>query len=91
MSLTYTPFADTPAVAALSRDLHMNVPDHERVFSGISGIALIGAALSRSGAGRWLFLLAGAALLRRGWTGHCAVYQSANVDRRHGSPLIPAE
>jgi uncharacterized membrane protein len=91
MSLTYSPFAETPAVAEIAEDLRMNLPDSERIASGIFGVALAGAALSRVGPARWLLLIAGAALFRRGFTGRCPAYSQIGLDRRHASSGVPGD
>ena len=83
MSLTYQPFAEIPQVEILRTDLRMNVPDSERIFSGILGAGAIAASLPRSGAARWVLLAAGAALIARAWSGRCLCYEAQGVDRRH--------
>ena len=89
MSLTYQPFAQTPDVDRLSRDLQMNLPDGERVASGVLGLGLAAAALARAGFARWALLLPGGALLRRSLSGHCPLYQHLDLDRRHGRSGVP--
>jgi uncharacterized membrane protein len=89
MSLTYQPFAQTPEVDRLSHDLGMNLPDAERVVSGAVGFGLVAAGLARSGVFRWGLLLAGGALLRRAYSGHCPVYQHLDMDRRHDRSGVP--
>ena len=84
MSLTYQPFAQTPDVDRLRHDLQMNLPDGERVVSGVLGLGLAAAGLARGGFARWALLLVGGALLRRGLSGHCPLYQQLDLDRRHG-------
>lgn len=88
-SLTYQPFAQTPEVDRLRHDLQMNLPDGERVFSGVLGFALTAAGLARGGLTRWALLMAGGALLRRSFTGRCPVYQHLDLDRRHGHSGVP--
>lgn len=85
MSLTYQPFANAPEVQKIDADLRMNVADDERIISAAAGGGLILAALMRGGLGRLLLLGAGAALLRRAWTGHCPWYDYQRIDKRHGS------
>lgn len=89
MSLTYQPFAQTPEVDRLSHDLQMNLPDGERVLSGVFGIGLTAAGLARGGVTRWALLLAGGALLRRSLTGRCPLYQHLDLDRRHDRSGVP--
>lgn len=88
-SLTYQPFANTPEVDRLRHDLRMNLPDAERVLSGVIGFGLTAAGLARGGMTRWALLLAGGALLRRSLTGQCPVYQHLDLDRRHGRSGVP--
>lgn len=89
MSLTYQPFAQTPEVDRLSHDLQMNLPDGERILSGVIGLGLTGAGLAREGLTRWALLLLGGALLRRSFTGRCPVYQHLELDRRHERSGVP--
>jgi uncharacterized membrane protein len=66
---------------AISRDmLRMNVGNAERIGSTIAGIALITRAVARPTLGRIVMAVAGAALLQRGLTGRCAVYQALDID-----------
>ncbi|MES2569193.1 MAG: YgaP-like transmembrane domain [Verrucomicrobiota bacterium] len=83
MPLTYQPFAEVPQVEELRQDLQMNVSDNERMISGGIGAGLIAMALSGSGFSKWLVMLLGGALIHRGLTGQCALYQHLDVDRRH--------
>lgn len=53
-----------------------NVGDTERALSVAGGGALLGAGLKKGGAGGLLLLLAGGALVQRGLTGHCMVYDA---------------
>jgi uncharacterized membrane protein len=89
MSLTYQPFAETPAVERLSRDLQMNLSDRERIVSGVLGLGLAGAGLARDGFTRWALLLAGGALLQRSLSGHCRLYEKLELDRRHTRAGVP--
>lgn len=91
MSLTYQPFAEIPDIKKLARELHMNVPDNERAVSAIAGAGLcaLGLAEGRSGIARLLLLGLGAALVHRGVSGHCAMYQQLDMDRRHSGGGMP--
>jgi uncharacterized membrane protein len=89
MSLTYQPFAEISEVQRLSRDLHMNVSEGERLVSGVLGATLGAAAISRGGATRWALLLVGGALLHRAFTGHCRLYERLELDKRHGRSGVP--
>lgn len=92
MPLTYQPFAETPEIQTLAQEirdftheLHMNVPDSERVMSGLAGVGLLvaGIAAREPQWGKWLLMGLGAALVHRGTTGQCAGYRALNIDRRH--------
>ena len=58
----------------------INVGKAERVGSMIGGAALVLRALARPTLGRIALALGGAALLQRGLTGHCALYQWLGLD-----------
>jgi uncharacterized membrane protein len=89
MALTYQPFAEVPEVSKLRRDLDMNVPDPERAASVAAGAALGVAGLGQRGLMRWLMILGGIALARRGLTGHCDLYAYLDLDRRHPGAGVP--
>lgn len=59
---------------------HQNVRDEERTLSGLVGGALLVVGLFRKSWGGALLALAGAALLQRGVTGHCMLYQALNTN-----------
>lgn len=67
----------------------MNVSDSERVASAFAGAALAVAALARGGLAKWPLVALGAALVHRGWTGHCAWYQHLQRDRHHPATGVP--
>jgi uncharacterized membrane protein len=85
MPLTYAPFKQTPAIETLRHDLLMNVGPGERSFSAILGAGLVGVGLTHFGWRRWFFFLLGGALLKRGITGHCEIYQRLQIDTRHST------
>jgi hypothetical protein len=58
----------------------VNVSQTERWVSVAGGAALAAAGLARRSPGGALLALAGAALVHRGATGHCAVYRAAGMD-----------
>jgi uncharacterized membrane protein len=89
MSLTYQPFAEAKPIESLREDLAMNVPDGERVLSGLIGAAFLGLAVNQTGGTRWLSCLVGAALLHRSWSGHCKAYEVLDLDRRHDVRGVP--
>jgi hypothetical protein len=53
-----------------------NIGTAERVSSAVAGAALIGRAIVHPSFGRILLAIGGAALLQRGLSGHCPVYQA---------------
>jgi len=53
-----------------------NVSEGERALSFIAGSSLIGAGLAQKSIGGLLLGGLGAALVQRGWTGHCSLYQA---------------
>lgn len=85
MALTYQPFAEThdPHLAELDRDLHMNIPDGERLLFGLAGGALILFAGKFRGLPQWLLLAAGTALFRRALRGYSPAYAHLALDPRH--------
>jgi uncharacterized membrane protein len=57
-----------------------NVGDKERTLSALVGGALLVAGLFRRSWAGVLFALTGAALLQRGMTGHCMLYQALDTN-----------
>ena len=62
-----------------TKDSGINVGTAERIGSAALGALLIGGALRRPSFGRLILGLGGAALIRRGLSGYCGVYQSFGV------------
>jgi hypothetical protein len=94
MSLTYQPFAELPEVTALGNELKHNVSDMERYGSIAAGAGILLGAFFGHGIGRLLLLGAAGALVHRGITGHCHVYDKLGVRTRtpeRPSPQEPAE
>jgi uncharacterized membrane protein len=58
----------------------VNVSADERIASALAGAALILGALARPSAGALVLGIAGAALIERGLTGHCRLYQVLAID-----------
>jgi DUF2892 family protein len=56
-----------------------NVGPAERIGSTMVGAALVFRALTRPSLGRIALALSGAALLHRGLTGHCSLYEAFGV------------
>ena len=80
--LTTQPFAQSPELNQVRSALELNIPGPERIGSAVAGAALlIGGASRRSWAGLFL-ALAGGALLLRGSTGHCLLYQQLGINSR---------
>jgi hypothetical protein len=57
----------------------MNIGPAERIGSTMAGAALVFRALARPSLGRIALALAGVALLQRGLTGHCSLYQAIGI------------
>lgn len=78
----------TIAEGADARDARRNMAKAEQLGSIVAGTALtlfgVGQALGRRTGLGLLFTVGGALLVRRGYSGHCDVYQAAGVDYRHG-------
>ena len=72
------------------RGLRVNVGQTERWLSMVAGGALAAYGLKRRALPGGTAALAGAALLYRGATGHCDVYQALGINRagRHGTGTI---
>jgi uncharacterized membrane protein len=62
----------------------VNISDNERLLSVIGGGALVLYGLRRAPAGLLLTLLGGA-LIQRGVSGHCSVYQALDMNTAEGS------
>ncbi|RBP47784.1 DUF2892 family protein [Roseimicrobium gellanilyticum] len=82
MSLTYQPFAAVPEVSALGEELKHNVNDKERYGSIAAGAGILVGSLFGHGLGRLLMMAAAGALVYRGVTGHCHVYERLGVSTR---------
>ena len=68
-------------VAAMNARERMNIGRVERWLSMVAGGALAAYALKRRQLPGGAAAIAGAALLYRGATGHCDVYQALGIDR----------
>jgi uncharacterized membrane protein len=58
----------------------VNVGPIERAASSVGGAVLAGLGLGKGGVAGLLLAAAGAALVYRGQTGHCSLYQAAGVN-----------
>jgi len=65
----------------------MNVGDVERVVSGLAGGALVMWGLRRRSLGGLVLAAAGAELVRRGISGHCAVYEWLGRNAAQTGPI----
>src|SRR3954467_6408602 len=84
-----------PAAAArgngtLQRGSVHNVADAERMASVAVGVALVALGVKRRDAGGAVAALLGGALIHRGATGHCMVYQSLGVSTGDAEAVLDA-
>lgn len=82
MALTVQPFAENQALDSVRSALDVNVTSPERVGSVAAGAGLVLYGVSRRSLPGILLALVGGALIRRGVTGHCEVYQKLGVNSR---------
>jgi len=68
------------------QELTYNIGERERLFSMLAGAGLVGFGVTQRGWQRWFFPLLGAALLKRGITGHCDLYQQLHINSRYSAP-----
>ncbi len=80
MPLTYRPFAESPALKSIEPRLSMNVGESERKLSMLGGALLALLGLSRKSIGGVLLAVGGGALVYRGYSGHCSVYQALGIN-----------
>jgi uncharacterized membrane protein len=64
----------------------LNVGTGERIASGFAGAALLANGILRPSILNAVLAVGGAALLQRGLTGHCALYQRLGIDTAGKSP-----
>jgi len=91
MPLTTQPFASLPEMNTLRERLMTNVAFPERIGSVAGGAALALYGASRRSLGGLFLMLLGGALVRRGYTGHCDLYEklgvnSSQLQRESGVP-----
>jgi uncharacterized membrane protein len=82
MPLTTQPFAHSRELDSIREDLLINVPSNERIGSIAAGATLIGLAIWKRSWPTLLLGLGGAALMHRGVTGHCNVYEKLGINSR---------
>jgi uncharacterized membrane protein len=80
MPLTAQPLADSKALDSVRSALTVNVTDPERIASVAAGAGLVLYGASRKSLAGILLALVGGALIHRGSTGHCAVYEKLGVN-----------
>jgi len=73
----------------LSPDSTVNVGDMERVASALAGGVLVASGLGRGSLFGFVLGLGGAALIHRGLTGHCAVYDRLGKSTSEAEELLP--
>src|SRR3954467_13953720 len=82
MPLTTQPLAESRELDSVREDLYTNVPFPERIGSIAAGAALVGLALWRRSWPGLLLAAGGAALIHRGATGHCQLYEKLGISSR---------
>ena len=68
-------------------DMSPNVNSTERIVSGAAGGALLTYGLKSGGIGGTLLSVLGGAMLYRGATGHCHVYDAVGISTKGNNPL----
>ena len=66
----------------------INLSTDERIASAIAGAVLLVPALGQPSRGRIALAVIGAALLQRGLTGHCALYEGLNISTASTAAVI---
>src|SRR4051812_28163162 len=89
--LTTQPLAHSKELDAVRSELLINVHPAERIGSAAAGIALMAYGLSRRSLAGVFITLGGAALLLRGGTGHCMLYERLGINSRrlNGDTGVP--
>jgi uncharacterized membrane protein len=82
MPLTTQPLAESRELESIRENLYTNVPFNERIGSIAAGAALVGLALWKRSWATLLLAAGGAALIHRGSTGHCQVYEKLGINSR---------
>ena len=80
--LTTEPLAEDTELDPVHSDLPINVNPAERVASAAAGLALMAYGLSRRSLTGVFITLGGAALLLRGGSGHCMLYERLGINSR---------
>ena len=80
MPLTAQPLADSPVLNTVRAALDVNVNQPERIGSIAAGAGLLLYGASRKSLGGILIAILGGALIRRGVTGHCDIYEKLGIN-----------
>ncbi|MBA2431658.1 MAG: DUF2892 domain-containing protein [Chthoniobacterales bacterium] len=80
MPLTVQPLADHKAVDHVRAALNLNIATPERIGSVAAGAGLLLYGAARKSLGGILLALVGGALIQRGSTGHCALYEKLGIN-----------
>ena len=83
MTQTSQPSKHVPFIDQVREDLSFNLSDSEQTFSTLAGAGLVGFGLTQPSWKRLLWVVVGGALLKRGLTGHCDLYEQLHIDTRH--------
>jgi uncharacterized membrane protein len=83
------PRPTTNRQTAASSHASVNVRSSERIVSTLAGGLAVGWGLSKQGPAGKLIAALGSALVYRGVSGHCHVYQALGVDSEHGTQHAP--
>lgn len=91
MALTAKPFARSREIETIRAELNKNVSSAERIGSAVAGAGLVLYGASQRSLGGLIVALLGGALIHRGATGHCPLYQqlgiqSGQMNREAGVP-----
>jgi len=90
MSMTAAAIRRREESGGLARDSRVNVGDTERLISGIGGAAFLTYGLSRGTWGGMALAVLGGALLYRGVTGSCGMYEALGIDTSDGKDWLTA-
>jgi len=86
MASTTSPHKHVPFIEEVREELSFNMTERERTLSTLAGAGLVGFGITQPSWRRWLYVLLGAGLLKRGITGHCDLYERLHLDPRHPAP-----
>jgi uncharacterized membrane protein len=75
-----------PFIDQMRQELSYNMSERERSISMLAGAGLLGFGLAQPSWRRWVSLLLGIGLLKRGLTGHCDLYHQLHLNMRYPAP-----